>query len=1011
MDLKRLPYLPIQYFYFEFAKPHRAVFLGLLFLIALSAIGFGLSVSYPYVFSHEIESVSEVVPQSAQLGEIRANYRTYDLDFPVFLQKVSFSAGPILPELSLFQVFMGFQLLLWAFVLVLSTHIKSYAAYVGFLLYALFFHFTGGVRLLFPAGGAVGWGMEFGLILLILGLAYLFQSDILRWGIGWRLLLFGGIHAVLYVIALSQADPLYTYEILTSLYFYELFLAGAFILFVSKDLNNLILLIGTNRPDKSQRWSFPLILAGLLLMIVISFLWVNELFGLGLLGGMSLSIRPTHALALVAFFTVFTSQNQFHQVKSWLSSQIVYSGLLLTWAGISLSFFGVNVWIGDQLFVYTLDHFIAMSFLTVGVFHAFFVLFNHIRLLRQKINLYYLLTQGREFGFMAVWLLSLGGIVVLQGTQRWKTSFLVVQTYTLQLGDQAWLAGDIPMAKKAYQLAIEQAKSSVKGNYNMGALVVSTSDKPWNAIPYYADATEVFEFVPARLNAAQIMELYGQNSEAEKILQQGLNRQEGQPELSNNLALIMEGKLLPDSAIQLYKAALTLNPNRASLSSNLALLYESYGRSTEAADFMQLARKSDKENLFVQSNELARVLILGGKLTPESYTGIGADYYSTYHYQLSKGNQDTLGNDLIEKVAKEGKQAEALLWDGWKKFKMDSVEVGLSRLSFLALSQPKYASQAYYLMGLHFVETDVPEIAKDYFLKSEESGLAKAGYAAAVMDIDLGWKESARQKLSETRVKSDELFELCSKEIAILLKAYGQDLYAELEWPLVDLSFDEMMRIGIYADSMSQYITALEAFRQVIEAYPEASEPYLEMGKIYNKYQDPLALENIPFGLEKAPESTVLKVEQAQAFIYQKTLDQAEKLLVSLPEPALLSKQVMGSLKLAQGDTVAAIQTWEETLEENPLYKPSILALCKLYKASNQYDAGIELTERAISHNEFNPDYWLYYAHFSRQWGYIEDARIGASRALELIPESELAKRSKVEEEFAIELKQANPEG
>ncbi|MEO0638272.1 MAG: tetratricopeptide repeat protein, partial [Bacteroidota bacterium] len=151
--------------------------------------------------------------------------------------------------------------------------------------------------------------------------------------------------------------------------------------------------------------------------------------------------------------------------------------------------------------------------------------------------------------------------------------------------------------------------------------------------------------------------------------------------------------------------------------------------------------------------------------------------------------------------------------------------------------------------------------------------------------------------------------------------------------------------------------------------------------------------------------------EQAQAFIYQKKLDQAEKLLASLPEASLQSKQVMGSLKLAQGDTTAAIQIWEETLGENPLYKPSILALCKLYKASNQYDAGIELTERAISYNEFNSDYWLYYAHFSRQWGYTEDAGIGASRALELIPKGELSKRSKVQKEFAGELQQANPEG
>ncbi|MEL6131987.1 MAG: tetratricopeptide repeat protein [Bacteroidota bacterium] len=640
--------------------------MGFVILLALCAISFVLSVAYPYVFSHQIESISETIPATGKLGEIHANYRSYALDFPVFFQKVSFSAGPILPDLSIFQIFLGIQLIFWAVVLTISTHIRSYIVYGVFLLYALFFHFTGGVRLLLPDGGALAWGIEFGLIVLILAIAYLFQSDILKGGTGLRLLVFTGIHAGLYAIGLTQGAPTYAYEVLTNLFFYELFLAGAFIVFVSKDLNNLILLIATNRPEKSQRWPMPWVIVGLLFMILISFLWVNELFSLGLLGELELSIRPTHALAVVAFFTVFTSQNQFHQVKGWFSSQLVYSTLLLAWSGISLTFLGINVLTGDALFIFTLEHFLAMSFLVVGIFHAFFVLFNHRSLLRQRVNLYYLLTQGKEFGFMAVWLLSLGGIIVLQGAERWKTSFLVAQTYTLQLGDQAWLKGDIPIAKKAYDLAIEQAESSIKGNYNLGALIVSTSDRPTTAIEYYQNATQVFEFFPARLNAAQIMQLYGQDQAAESILRQGLAKEAGQPELSNNLALIMEGRSLPDSAIVLYKSALSAHPQRASLSSNLALLYDQYGREKEAGDFMELARQSDEHNLFVQSNTLARAFVLGEEEVTLSANGLGTDYYTTYHHQLVTNGRDTTGSGLIERVAIEGKQTEALLWDGWK---------------------------------------------------------------------------------------------------------------------------------------------------------------------------------------------------------------------------------------------------------------------------------------------------------------------------------------------------------
>jgi predicted Zn-dependent protease len=251
------------------------------------------------------------------------------------------------------------------------------------------------------------------------------------------------------------------------------------------------------------------------------------------------------------------------------------------------------------------------------------------------------------------------------------------------------------------------------------------------------------------------------------------------------------------------------------------------------------------------------------------------------------------------------------------------------------------------------------------------------------MDMDLGRAEPASLRLSELRAIYPELWEPVSKELAILLAAYGQEVYAGTEWNLAELSPAEQLRIGIYADSMNQYITALESFRKLLLTDSSSVLPFLEMGRIYNRYGDSLALENLRFGLQRDSSSVALRTEYARALLLQGRLDEASDWIMALPADRRETQQLQAARALAQGDTVRADTIWRGILAAHPLDQASVVALARVYDARSDYGAALALLNPALERNPENPYFWYHYARASQGWGRAGEAAFAARQAIE----------------------------
>jgi len=202
----------------------------------------------------------------------------------------------------------------------------------------------------------------------------------------------------------------------------------------------------------------------------------------------------------------------------------------------------------------------------------------------------------------------------------------------------------------------------------------------------------------------------------------------------------------------------------------------------------------------------------------------------------------------------------------------------------------------------------------------------------------------------------------------------------------------------VYSDSLGQFAYALENFRQAIDFDSASVAPYLEMGRIFNRYgEHEKAVENLSFGLKKNPESKEIRREMAQAYIQ---LDQQEEAITYMDTASVLEKDrmLLASFKLSQGDTAKAESIWLSVYDKNPLFKEVVLRLLDHYYQTGRFAQGFEFISRALIYNDKNPFYWYQYARFARKLEDPEEAEIGVRKAIDLLPKSET--KSMIEKEF-----------
>ena len=972
---------------------------------------------YPDYFSLNIIEVTETTSEKIPVYEVEKSYRSFDISLNAFKQKVSFSAGPIAPHILPLTFFWLIQWIAWAFLLATSSKISSRWAFLFYILAALFLYFTDIPDVLFTERDIFYRSLGFLLMVVPLVLAWAFQMEIIKASFNLRFFAFLFLLGIYFAIPLSTGGEIAMHQLSVNAFPFLVAFSILSIWLGSKDPTNLIFALSTNRPDKKGRLGFRWIVVLLVLFFVIEFFWLHEFLNFNWFPEVKLAFRPTHLLIIVLLLTVFTSQNHFHQFQEALSAQSNYTFIIQSVVLITASFLALGYSSGDPLFVFAIERLLAVVFLATGLAHAVFVIFNHLPLLKNKINLYYLMTQGPRFGIWVVTLCGLLGMIFAEGYENWKSWDLFQHSYYNHAGDQKLMEGDRERAVTAYNLARAKVQNSTKANYNLASLVLANPLKVADAARYYLQATRLYEFPPARMNAASLFQVNGQADVAKSVLKEGLTSEQKNSWIANNLALIYVQENQVDSAILMLKDALLSDPSLSSVHSNLALIYMDNDLPDQAKTFLGFALE-ESPDMDADLPQAARVNALvfdmknkGASLLQDESTPPSSQFFLAYNHQLKQFSQhpNKLNTKLIKQLVDDSQMQspEILLLDGLHMFNQDSIIHAVSRLQYLASTYQAYAKEANYLLGVSFYEKGVPEMARKYFLESGNAGNPWGYLHAAQMEIELHMPDTADSRLSLIRVQYDTLWNEASKERAMLLRPYVKDdVYVQTMYDLNSLSFKENIRMGLYADSLNQYITALSSFRRAQQQDSASIVPYLELARIYNKYRDSLAIENLEAGLNLVDSSNIaLKTELARAYLYNDRSVLTSSLIDEVKSSGEMTREILRlEAEKAQyaGDSVQAIVLWDSLRREYPMDQEAILALCQLFEAGKKYELGNAVITQALEYNTENAEFWYFYAIFSRAWNLSEDAGNGAMKAIELAYDPE--RKRQIRQEFAREI-------
>ncbi|MEL7532957.1 MAG: hypothetical protein AAFN10_16690, partial [Bacteroidota bacterium] len=398
MDLKRLPFVPIQYFLSSLSNFNRILF-GVLLVGGLIAGGLTwFNYANPTYWSMEILELADSEVVAVELQTIEHRYREIPIELNAYRQLSSFGAGPLVPAQTPVMIFWALQLIAWSIFLGVVTQIRSRWVYAFYLLFVLFLTFTGVESYIWPASESNGadpfFLVRLGLLVVFLGTAYAFQMFLLRWKLPWRVLTFFLLNLLMIGGVYLQAGWVGLHEMAANEVPYMGILTLLFLLYIAKEPINLILLATTNRKEPRFRLSFPLILLLLFVWLFLTFGWVDEYFPLDIATWFRPDIRPYHLVVIGALATVFTSQHLFKPVREVFTTQSVFTLVLLSLVVIVLSFMMLNYSYTDLIFNKNFDRYATMFFALVSVGYIVYLFYNFLPLLRSKINLYYLLGEG-----------------------------------------------------------------------------------------------------------------------------------------------------------------------------------------------------------------------------------------------------------------------------------------------------------------------------------------------------------------------------------------------------------------------------------------------------------------------------------------------------------------------------------------------------------------------------------------------------------------------------------------
>jgi tetratricopeptide (TPR) repeat protein len=611
-----------------------------------------------------------------------------------------------------------------------------------------------------------------------------------------------------------------------------------------------------------------------------------------------------------------------------------------------------------------------------------------------------------------VWLMAGIGMVLIEGKGDWSTPKMLIGTDLMHKGDVASMAGDVNMAKYNYERAKVVVAFSPRLNYNLASFYLRINPENITpAIQCYKDANSLHSLPQAVLNRGNLYLVANQPENAINVWNAEIKKLPN-AQIANNLGMLYWNLKKTDAAIGAMKKALSADPNLSAAYSNLANIYWENNDKKFAREFAKASLNVSNPSNMAISNAIwfsFKDSTLTNMEIPALKASNVNDFtvQNNYALHLIKKQKNEEAKPWLNELAKMD-SAELQCFIAYQWFLGDSVVKAKSKADYLSTISPKYQSRANYMLGVAALQKGLPEMAKIYFRRMGEAGDSTGLYYEGLALARAGMPDSAAFKFNLARATHPEMGEKIGKEMALLQKSCGQEHLAELEYDLNKLKSTDYIRAGIYADSSNNFIYAMQAFREAIAKDSSTVAPYLELGKILNKYRNIQAIENLNYGLKRFPDNLALKTALVKAFLYQKNLKDAEKLLAEIKKQSpedFSVRLVDAELAASKSDTVISFPIFRKLNKENPCNQEVILAFAAQLLKANKNNEGYELMYNALQINSENAGIWYYLAHFTHKWGLPKDAGFDALKAISLTRSQ--SEKIQIQKEFDRDIKEA----
>ena len=1012
--MDRIPFVSAFYFFQQYSPSGKKLFIGLYIAILLSCALWLWASFSPETQGLQPQQGEKLYSAQIQAGELSSQNVNTSWALTAYSRFDLPQYGLIYPPTWAVWIFILFQTLAWSALLTATSKLKPYWNLVPSFLFISWLGLSGIAQLIV---GQDPWYLITGLISLCFGALLFFYQQKGR-NIPILLQFVTYFTLLSFCIGAIRINAGFTgiFQLVTNTFPLIYLFACAVLLYVAKEPLHLIILLATNHKDSKKRiplWAwigFPVLLLLFLILLEARFT--------GFICPEIAGISATWIAIIAVLALPFTAQAIYHNIKHVYIANIGFTLALLGSALLCVSFWGFSLTSGNLLMQHQSDRIITGLFPVMLLLQMIYVGINFYKLIKTNQPLFFVIMMPTKIRFLIVWLTFFVCIGILEGQKSWKTfQLLAAQKLSFQ-ADALLIAGDLEAAGKSYYQANLYASGDTKTLYNSGRLLLkpgTSSEEPLQLL--LACGEHYPSFIAGDLAYAEYQRFTGRTAIALPLLKKRTSETVN-PLLVNYLAYLYTEQNLPDSAILCLRDAYTHAPDFMPTQNNLALIYLQNRKPKYALPFLIECGKKLQEypeglvNIrYYQLNYLKQDSEL--QFTEFSSPPEGASFalkLNEITWQLC-AEDHSINPTWMQALESEGEKPEILQLQLIRTFTQDSIFQSLSRYQYLINTWPAEKGITAHNLGALYWQSNCPEMAVKYFEIAAQENRAKdyihAGQALAMQ----ARSDSAIMLINRARLFGEKYSLAAAKESALLLFAFGQKNYAQLDWDFNNATFDDWMRASRYASAVNHFEPLLESLRYAQALDSLNPQPHLLLGNYYLKLKSyPQAIEALKDGISisgKHPEllfALISVYNSVGDFNSSKIYLQQLKNEFPQSEEYKIYQFSQFLQKPTNSDSLLSLLNAE--LLSNPLDSVRLNLAIEYWSTTGDAFQGAQYLSKIIQINDQQPNWWIAFAKLSRKAGLAEQSGYAILRAIQLIQYP--AEKLSLQKEFAEVILQYN---